>query len=86
MQSFKWKFENQSFRYPSGGPRHLFKNTVKVQYLRNNRVRARAFFRLFITHLDLHNVYSLASKAIEQLVIFPRQFHTKLESYVGLYF
>ncbi len=71
MQSFESKFKNQFFCSPEG-PQHLFKNTVKAQYLRSNKLAARSFFSVFITHWDLHNEHSLGSKAIEQLGTFPR--------------
>jgi len=73
MQSFKSKFENQFFLVSQEGPQHSFlKNTVKVQYIRSKNLAARTFFRVFITHWGLHNAHSLDSKAIGQLVAFPR--------------
>ena len=44
MQSFESKFENQFFWHPWGGLWHSFlKNTVKVQYVRSNKLAVRTF-------------------------------------------
>jgi len=51
----------------------LIKNTTKMQHLDSNKLAARTLSRVFIAHYDLHDAHSSDSKAIEQLVIFPRK-------------
>ncbi len=58
----------------------LLEKTVKVQYLRSNKLAARTFFTVFLTHWGQHNGYSLYSKAIEQFVTFPRKSEDKNET------
>ncbi len=69
MQSFRSKFENQFFCIPERD-HGIY---VNMQYLRSNKLAARTFFRVFITHWGLRNAYSLGWKVIGQLITFPRQ-------------
>ena len=75
MKSFKWKFENQFFQSPWGGPQALYKTyTVEMVYFHNNKLSAQNIFSVFITTRELHNASSFNAKAIEHSVTFPRQY------------
>ncbi len=68
VQIFKSKFS-----FPEGDHSFLLKNTVKMQYLINNKLLTRNLFRVFVAHQGLHDAHSPDSKVREQLVAFSRQ-------------
>ena len=51
----------------------LLVNFVNMQYRVSNKLAAQTLFRIFIAHCGLHDAHSLNSKAIEQVVAFPRK-------------
>ncbi len=68
VQIFKSKFS-----FPEGDHSFLLKNTVKMQYLINNKLLTRNLFRVFVAHQGLHDAHSSDSKVREQLVAFPHK-------------